>query len=220
MSGLMMLPTWALMGLVFPLSSAAYLPLYVFLATPLALHRRWPFKLAGAVALYYAAFSLVVAVEVSGSSQPGVAWLLFGGPFLVLAVIGGGVWAWQARRHGLAEEQAHAQAVRVRWAWRLGLSQVEPPPVEGGSFAAALARRWTAYRSTPIQLPDGSIGTVVINSRAEQLKIAIRLVQLVALVVGIIFAQSIWEWMGERAAGNSTAIARGVLREFGRQLGF
>lgn len=217
---LLLLPAMALGALTAPLSNPAWLFLYGLVAAPLALHRRWSFKLAAAAALYYAAFSLAVAVEVSGQWDRGLLWVLFGGPSLVLAAIGAGVWWRQMRRHGIADEQDHARAVLARLTWRLGLNQVEPPPVTGGTVAAWLRRSWYAWRATSIILPDGSQGTIIINSRSEQLKIVLRLVQLGALVIGIIYARSIWEWVGERAAGNSSAIARGAVREFGRQLGF
>ena len=134
----------------------------------------------------------------------------------------------RAPREGQADSNGFGLGEGLRMLWnpaRLA-ERVNQRRVEAGKLPApdaakaAVKQGWNAWRSTSIIRPDGTREQIIINSRSEQLKIVLRLVQIAVFVLAVAFSNTIFEYIGERMAGNSGAVAKGVAREWGRQLGF
>lgn len=76
---------------------------------------------------------------------------------------------------------------------------------------------WEKLRATTIIYPDGRREIVVVTTLADRLKLFVLGLHLTVLVGGILFAQSLAQWFGERMAGYLVPVMRGVILETWRQ---
>lgn len=117
------------------------------------------------------------------------------------------------------------EGLQTLWSPARLAEKVNQQRVEAGKLPAPEAAKAAVkkgienFRSTTVIYPDGTQGKLIIHSPAERMKTYYIGLKMAALVLGILFAGSIFRFIGEQMAGNSGAIAEGFVGYYLRKLG-